>query len=133
MRLETQEGRAAEDPSEDQIRQAIEGIGRESGGFVILTGRETPLEYVQTSGDEKGFVVEWHQGDRHLRATDETMTLDAAVALFQAYGRGDEAWSGMARWEDVTSEARGPRWQIVVLIGVATAALAALILYYSFK
>jgi hypothetical protein len=133
MRLETEDGPAIENPTEDQIRQAIEGIGRESGSFAILKRCEEPPECIQTSGEGHAFIMECHEVDKHFRAADEQMTLEATLALFQAYNRGGDAWRGMAQWQDVTREAAGARWPVVALIGVVTAALVALILYYSFK
>jgi len=133
MRLETEDGPAIENPTDDQVREALEGLGRESGALAILTRQDEPLEYVEAGGEGDAFVVECHEDDRHCRAANEQMTLAATVALFQAYGRGGDAWRNMALWRDVTRETTGTRWQVVAIIGVVTAALAALILYYSFK
>lgn len=133
MRLETEEGAPIEDPTEDQIRQALQGLGRESGTFALLARREEPHEYMQTTGEGNAFIVEFHEGGRHFRATNEEMAFDATLALLASYRRGDDGWRTTTLWKDVTKEVAGARWPIIAAIGAVTAALIAVILYYSFK
>jgi hypothetical protein len=133
MRLETEAGAPVESPTEDQIQQALEGLGRQAGTFAILTRREEPLEYMQTSGDGDSFMVEFHEAGKHFRAANEAMTFEDTLALVTSYDRGDDAWRTLAPWLDVTKEVSGARWPVVAAIGVVTAGLVALVLYYSFK
>ena len=131
MRLETEEGPAIEEPTDEQIREALAGLGGESGTFAILTRQDAPCEYVQTGGEENAFVVEYHENDRQYRATDDALPLDKTAALFQAYNRGDERWREMVRWEDVTHEIKGRPWIKIAIIAAALA-VSAVILYLSF-
>ncbi|MCX5655529.1 MAG: hypothetical protein NTY65_12880 [Planctomycetota bacterium] len=117
MHLETEEGGDIENPSEEQIRQAIRGLGGESGTFAILTRREEPLEYIQTSGEENAFVVERRENDRQFRAVDSRLGLEKTMALFLAYNRGG-AWREMTSWEDVTQKSKGGEWTARIIIAV---------------
>jgi len=118
MHLETEEGEDIENPSDDQVRQAVRGLGKESGTFAILTRREEPLEYIQTTGEEDAFVVEYHENDRHFRAVDSNLALEKTEALLLAYNRGSDAWCKMTAWEDVTEKSKGGKWTARIIIAV---------------
>jgi len=131
MRLETEEGPAVEAPTDEQLREALAGLGGPSGSFAILTRQDRPLEYIQTAGETDQFIVEHHEGRNHYRAEADVLPLDQVAALFDAYNRGDEAWRRMVPWQDVTREVSGSAWVKVLILAVAFA-LVAVILYVSF-
>ena len=118
MLLVTEEGSDVENPDEAQMRAALNGLGKESGTFAILTRREEPSEYLQTSGEKNAFIVEYREGDRHFRAADTALPLDKTTALFLAYCRGSDAWRKMTEWQEVTEEVKGGRWLARIIIAI---------------
>ena len=130
MRLETEDGPVIENPSADQLREALAALGGATGTFAFLTRQESPLAFLQTSSEKNAFVVECREGDKQFRAADEAMPLEKTTALFQAYLRGGDEWRGMAAWQDMTSELSGPRWVVPLLIFVAALLIIALVLLY---
>ena len=138
MRLEPAEGREIENPTADQIRQVLAGVGTASGEYAILHRQDEPPEYLQTAGEGNAFLVEYREGDRQYRQPKEAVPLDTAVAMFQAYARGDEKWRSMVAWTDVTDEIEKTRWPayvIGIIIAVIVAAIIAIQLsrYFSNK
>ncbi|KPJ74829.1 MAG: hypothetical protein AMS14_04750 [Planctomycetes bacterium DG_20] len=131
MRLDTEEGSAIDEPTGDQVREAVGGLGGRSGSFAILTRSDRPPAYLQTAGEADQFIIEYHEGRKHYRAEADVLPLEKVAALFEAYGRGDEAWREMVAWQDVTKEISGSAWVKVLILAVAFA-LAAVILYVSF-
>ena len=131
MRLETEDGPAVEEPTGEQIREALSGLTGRADSFAILTRRDRPLEYLQTAGENHEFVVEYHEGRKHYRAEADVLPLEKVAALFEAYNRGDEAWRDMAAWQNVTKETSGSAWVKALILAVALA-LVAVILYVSF-
>ena len=131
MRLETEEGSAIDEPTDENLREALSGLGGAAGSFAILTRADRPPEYVQTAGEADQLLVEYREGKKHHRAEGEALPLQEVVALFQAYNRGDEAWREMVPWQDVTKEISGSRWGKFLILAVAVV-LVAVILYLSF-
>lgn len=131
MRLATEEGSGIDEPTDEQLREALSGLGGPAGSFAVLTRADRPPEYVQTAGEADQFLVEYREGKKHHRAEGETLPLEKVVALFQAYNRGDEAWREMVPWQDVTKEISGSRWVKFLILAVAVV-LVAVILYLSF-
>lgn len=131
MRLETEEGEVLEAPSAEAIRLAVEGLGGSRGTFAILTRRDDPAEYLQTSGGGDAFLVEYHEHDAHFRAADEALPAGTVAALFQAYARGDPAWGAAQAWRDVTAEVLGvrhPRLRRVAYVALAALVIALVVL-----
>jgi len=131
MRLETEKGSAIDEPTDEQLREALSGLGGAAGSFAILTRADRPPEYVQTAGEAGQFLVEYREGKKHHRAEGEALPLQEVVALFQAYNRGDETWREMVPWQDVTKEISGSRGVKFLILAVAVV-LVAVILYLSF-
>ena len=133
MRLETEEGSVIDDPTGEQLRETLAGLGGASGAFAILTRADEPLALIQTHGEAGQFAVEYHENATHYLAEDRALPLETIVAMFQAYNRGDPAWREMATWKDITAELAnsGSSWVKVLILAVA-AVLVAVILYLSF-
>lgn len=132
MRLESEGGLLIEYPTDELLREALADLANDSNNsFAILERRDKPPEYLQALGGPEAFILEYHEGGQHYRATDEKLPFDMAVALFSAYNRGDD-WRPMVEWQDVTVEIMGrpvrplTRAMYVLLLVVFVALLAAL-------
>jgi hypothetical protein len=127
MRLEPAEGADIENPTPEQIRQVLAGVGTASGEYAILNRSDDPPEYLQLAGEGNAFTVEYREGDRQFREPKEAVALETAVTMFQAYARGDEKWRTLVQWTDVTDEIRKPRWPAIIIGIIILAVVAAII------
>jgi preprotein translocase subunit SecF len=132
MKLEPAVSRGIDHPNDVQIDQAIRDEVNEE--FVILRADAKGNVFIQTSGG----IVEYREIDeatgqaRHWRsATDHPV--EAIIALFCAYNRGDPSYKTAIQWQDVSEElASSTRRQGVIMAIVIVAAIVALAVYFAF-
>jgi hypothetical protein len=109
MKLILESGRKINEPTEQDIREAIY-----SEEFVILTSNAD--RYIQCSiQKEPPFLhsLEYQDGsiDKHFRA-DRPITPEQTVSAFLKYFSGDSAWQTDFRWENIATEIReNLEWQ----------------------
>lgn len=98
--LKTRWGNELEEPSLLQIREAIEGLKKNSiNAFTILKRSGTGLTYMQVHALDR-FHIEYQEGslDENYVCTHELSREDVIVA-FQAYRNRDESWKTNHQWE----------------------------------
>jgi hypothetical protein len=101
MILELSSGIQLEDPSEQQIREALASLDvqREGDGFAIFA--ISPMTYLQVGGDATtGFDMEFQVDsmENHYRAQREDFSLDEVVAAFGGFRDGTIDWSDYGQW-----------------------------------
>jgi len=99
MRLIRSHGTEVEDPSDEQVGQALEDIEDSRGSFVILPRSEG--EFMQTTGSQsEGLMVEYRDGQTLYRCTSEALTLGEARELFNEYLRGGQRRREEYQWKE---------------------------------
>ena len=98
-------GTEIEDPSDEDIRNALASLSveRDGEGFAVLAPAE--MTYVQISGDSRiGFGLEYQEGstDEHYRAKREDYTLDEIVKILIAFRDGNVRWEDVGDFERIT-------------------------------
>jgi hypothetical protein len=132
MRLETESGLVIENPTDEQIRDALAGLnGQEYGRntFATLTRGDNPLAYMQTAGGPKEFTIEYREGEKQYGTPDD-VAYENAVRLFESYNRNDEAWRTMVEWPELIEQTREPIWTKVLAVAVTLLVLVAIVLLY---
>jgi hypothetical protein len=127
MRLELSDGSGLDDPTPEQIAEALAALPADAGSFAILSREE--LTYLQTSGSAKeGFVLEYQEGglDQHYQSVAKQLPLDLVTRAFQCYAAADESWRELTAFEH---EAPGgapwlPRGVVAAALAVAAALVA---------
>ncbi len=100
MYLELGSGKTLNDPSLDQITDALRALPGGDGSVAILSW--SPNVYIQCMGSErKGFVLEYQEGslDKHYIASDNHLSLATVTRAFQSAASGDEGWRTQVTWE----------------------------------
>ena len=103
--LELGSGEKIANPTDAQIRAALEelDVQRDGEGFAILA--RSPMTYVQVSGDAaRGFDLEYQVDSvrEHYRARRTDYALDEVVAVLAAYRDGAERWDEVGEFERIT-------------------------------
>jgi len=103
--LELSSGKKIANPTDAQIRAALEelDVQRDGEGFAILA--RSPRTYVQVSGDAaRGFDLEYQVDSvrQHYRARRTDYALDEVVAVLAAYRDGAERWDEVGEFERIT-------------------------------
>jgi hypothetical protein len=98
-------GTEIKDPSDEDIRNALESLNieRDGEGFAILAPAE--MTYIQVGGDSKiGFDLEYQEGstDEHYRAKREDYTLNEVVKILIAFRDGNVRWEEVGDFERIT-------------------------------
>jgi hypothetical protein len=92
-------GESVEQPSAEQLEEALRSLPGGPDSFAILTRSEG--SYIQVlGGGESGYVLEYQEGslDRHYFCPDPDLGIDAVVAAFQSYARDDDDWRTALSW-----------------------------------
>ena len=105
MILELSSGEKIENPTDDQMREALSrlDVERDGEGFAVL-GRDD-MTYLQISGDQTiGFDMEYQEGDvkKHFRAAREDFRLDEVVRACTEYRDGTIDWAEYGDWSRIT-------------------------------
>ncbi|MFC1736344.1 hypothetical protein ACFL1X_09510 [Candidatus Hydrogenedentota bacterium] len=98
MKLEIGRNKAVDNPTKDQIAEAIASLRAEDGSFVVLSHNENT--YIQAAPDvDAGFRVQFQEGAPEcFYEAANNLSTDAAIQLFQAY-LNRENWKGMTGWQ----------------------------------
>lgn len=85
--------------STEELRQALEMVGKGDSSFAVL-GRERQ-HYIQTARLGQGFIVEFRNGsdDQHYSSKRTNLSQPEMIAVFLAYYEGRENWPTMLQWE----------------------------------
>lgn len=108
MTLESDTDLKVENPSADQIRDAVAELPNREGSFVILSS--SSRDYIQAAADRKArFTLEYQEGDntRHFRAKEKLPQASVADVLV-GYCRGDSKWKATVTWQHETSGTTSP-------------------------
>ena len=106
MCLETESGSPINDPTPEQIENAIRGIGQSSGGFAILSDGDP---FVQSAeGTAGGYVLEYRGGASasHFQATSVRQA--AVIDAFQRFAAGDSSRDPSLGWGALESSPTAP-------------------------
>jgi hypothetical protein len=132
MNLETEHGGRIQNPSIQQVMQALQDLNPDGNSFAILSRSET--DYIQTSvSSERGFVLEYREEEPggHFRADDPSIGLPEIQEAFLAWSRGGTDWRTSFSWaplEKPLASSSGGCFSLLVatlIIGVALFAGAA--------
>jgi hypothetical protein len=96
-------GESRDDPSEGDLREALDAWGRGDLEYVIL--EDDTGSFIQVAGDADGPpVLERQDGspDRHFRADERGLTQERVRAAFLAVRRGDPSWREEFSWARVS-------------------------------
>ena len=98
MRLELEDGTVFERPSERDIEQAIDTLGRHGNSFAILM--QDAMTYIQTAGSrDTGYRLEYQAEDTdHHYGVVEPVSHEEVVAVFNRYAKGDMSWKEDYSW-----------------------------------
>jgi len=99
MKLEASSGAPIHGPTPSDVIEALRGLA-EDGAFVILS--TAPEDYVQAAGT----ATEYRRGGRHLAA--ENLTPDTRERIFLSYLDGNDDFTRLAPWRDVTETVGTP-------------------------
>ncbi|MEO0558847.1 MAG: hypothetical protein AAF170_11760 [Bacteroidota bacterium] len=106
MRLRRDPGSPINNPTPDQIEDAIRGVNQFDGGFATLSNGDL---FVQTAGGAaRGYVLEYGGGADapHLQATgvQQAPVIDA----FQRFAAGDSSRDPSLQWEPIETGPAAP-------------------------
>jgi hypothetical protein len=102
MRLELEDGAVFEQPSEDDIDQALDTLVRNDNSYAILSQDE--MTYIQASvSPDADYDLEYQAGDtEHHYRVSEPVLHSKVVAAFKHYAQNDPAWKTEYNWERQT-------------------------------
>ena len=102
MRLELEDGTVFEQPSEDDIDQALDTLVRNDNSYAILSQDE--MTYIQTSASpDADYDLEYQAGEtEHHYRVSEPVPYYKVVAAFKRYAKNDPAWKTEYKWERQT-------------------------------
>jgi hypothetical protein len=93
-------GETVEQPSAEQIEEALRSLPGGPDSFAILTRSEG--SYIQVlGGGESGYILEYQDGslDRHYVCPDADLGIDAVISAFRSYARDDDDWRTALSWQ----------------------------------
>ena len=99
MQLQTDSTEIIDDPSAEQIANALQALKDDDKSFAVLSA--SGQVFIQCSRTSSGgFYVEYREGgdERHFRATDEDIPLAAVTCMFQDYAAGQANWKRGYSW-----------------------------------
>lgn len=108
MTLESDTDLKVENPSADQIRNAVAELPNREGSFVILSS--SSRDYIQAAADRNArFTLEYQEGDktRHFHAK-EKLPQASVVDVLVRYSRGDSKCKATVTWQHEISGATSP-------------------------
>jgi len=90
-----------EQPTEQQIDEAIRSLDGQGDSFVILSSDAEEGGFVQAAGGPDQFVVEYCEGSdgRHWQSAGE-QPADVVIRLFLAFKRCDNSYKTAIPWRD---------------------------------
>lgn len=100
MKLEISGSIVSDDADAASIDRGLRGMSG-PGDTAILSSDE--MAYIQAAGcADQGFALEYQEGslDRHF-AAQGPVKLEAVVAAFLSYARGEDAWESAFSWQKV--------------------------------
>lgn len=106
MRLECEDGRSFDNPTQQVIEQVVGKLGQPGTNFVIL-GRDDDC-FIQSGADEEGRCdLEYRDGSdqKHFRCTKDALSVQEVIAAFKDYAAGNETWKTRFQWEALFPEA----------------------------
>ena len=90
-----------EDPTPEQIENAIKNLPGGNHSFVILEARGHGTRFVQAAGSvDEGYLLEYQEGvfDNHFRCTLDPTNADTVTRTFLEYYREDPDWKSKVPW-----------------------------------
>jgi hypothetical protein len=122
VQLKIEGKRKIKNPSESQIREALQQLGSDDCTFAILDLDNE--SFMQSSGSiEQGFIVEYCESNSKgiLQSLKHDITLERVVDAFVGFRNNDTGWSTGLEFSPLLQDRRQPKsitsW--VGLIGVA--------------
>jgi hypothetical protein len=100
MQLEIGTGQIVKEPSLDQIAEALKALPGGEDSFAILS--HSDQTYMQTAGSAAdGFELEYQAGStrEHYMCTNQHVSLDVTIRVFQLYAQRDIRWLSELAWE----------------------------------
>ena len=126
MKLEFEDGTVFKQPSEDEIEQALDKLGRQGNSFAILS--KDVMTYIQAAGSrDAGFRLEYQADNtEHHYHVLELVTYDEIVSVFRRYAKGNMSWKQDYPWEreDVGAETGSGCMGVVLIILVLLSVVA---------
>ena len=96
--------RRIENPSDEEIWDALVGLNpTENDAFAILGA--DGMTYVQTSGGAtSGFVLEYQEGaiKEHYQSADKKLPLEVVAGCFMQFRDGEADWAERVAFEKMT-------------------------------
>ena len=123
MRLEVENDVVKDNPSMEDIANALESLDGIKSSFAIL-GRDD-LTYIQTSRLVRaGFSLEYQDGTlkSHFRCLG-TLSLEDITKAFLSYAKNGKQWQETHKWELMRSNARASICQVNLRIDRSASAL----------
>lgn len=105
MILELSSGQTIPNPTDDQLRTALQqlNVERDGEGFAVFS--RDKMTYLQVSGDATArFDMEYQAAStrNHFRAEREDFTLDEVVRAMARYRDGTIDWFDYGPWARIT-------------------------------
>ena len=98
LHLQLQDGGIVVHPTDDDIRQVLDGIQAGKWEYTIL--QKHSEVYMQTKRDDDGggYLLEHRDGsaDQHFQAFN--VTIEAVVTALSEFARGDDSWRARHPW-----------------------------------
>ncbi len=99
LQLQVESGKLIKGVTAAQLRKAIDGEK-----FAILGGGPRSGTYIQTAQQDEApflYILEYQEGSlaEHFEAVHKGIALDAIVATFTKYMKGDESWRSDFTWK----------------------------------
>ncbi len=101
MQLDISGARIIQDPTVEEMKEAIDGLKIPHDPFLIL-GTEGYDSYIQCCGDaEEGFDLEYQEGsiENHYQAINANFGANEILARFLSYAAGGNEWHNGIEWE----------------------------------
>ena len=129
MKLELEDGTVFERPSEHDIEQALDTLGRAGNSFAVLS--TDVMTYIQTAGSrDAGYSLEYQaeDTDRHYRVP-EPVSHDEVVSIFKRYVVGDVSWNEEYPWDriEIDSAVESGCMGVVLIMPVLVLVVARLV------
>ena len=119
MRLELPDTPVIENPSEEQIRAAIDRLDERNEDPFIILSRAPDKGFMQAIGGPHAFQVEYKDaGTGRLYQSAVRLPKPTACDLFAAYIRGDDTFKSTVDWRDITDRIPKRSDETTMLIGL---------------
>lgn len=97
LRLILEKGSLIDNPTSEQIADALSSLDADGNSFAILERTETT--YIQTGFQKSGeYIIEYQEGslDQHYQTV--ARDVQQVIAMFQAYAVGHDTWQQECEW-----------------------------------